>query len=69
MSEIRRLNSQDSSFAVDLERLLDWDQTTDPAVESVVRDIIADVRTRGDAAVIEYTQRFDRWSVSDASEL
>jgi len=69
MSEIKRLNSQDSSFAVDLEHLLDWDQTTDPAVESVVRDIIADVRARGDAAVIEYTQRFDRWSVSAASEL
>lgn len=69
MSEIKRLNSQDSSFAVDLESLLDWDQTTDPTVESVVRDIIADVRARGDAAVIEYTQRFDRWSVSAASEL
>ena len=69
MSEINRLNSQDSGFDVDLERLLDWDQTTDPAVESVVRDVIADVRSRGDAAVIDYTQRFDRWSVADASEL
>jgi len=69
MSEIKRLNSQDASFAVDLERLLDWDQTTDPAVESVVREIIADVRARGDAAVLEYTQRFDRWSVSAAGEL
>ena len=69
MSEINRLNSQDSGFDVDLERLLDWDQTTDPAVESVVRDVIADVRSRGDAAVIDYTQRFDRWSVAAASEL
>ncbi|MDH3830861.1 MAG: histidinol dehydrogenase [Gammaproteobacteria bacterium] len=69
MSEITRLNSQDAGFDVELERLLDWDQTTDPAVESVVRDIIAEVRARGDAAVIDYTQRFDRWSVAAASEL
>ena len=69
MSEINRLNSQDSGFDVDLDRLLDWDQTTDPAVESVVRDVIADVRTRGDAAVIDYTQRFDRWSMPAAADL
>ncbi len=69
MPEIKRLNSQDSTFDVDLERLLDWDQTTDPAVESVVRDVIADVRTRGDAAVIDYTQRFDRWSMPAAADL
>ena len=69
MSEITRLNSQDAGFDVELERLLDWDQTTDPAVESVVRDVIAEVRARGDAAVIDYTQRFDRWSVAAASEL
>jgi histidinol dehydrogenase len=69
MSEITRLNSQDAGFDADLERLLDWDQTTDPAVESVVREIIADVRARGDAAVIDYTQRFDRWSAAAASEL
>ena len=69
MPEITRLNSQDSGFAVDLERLLDWDQTNDPAVESVVRDVIAEVRARGDAAVIDYTQRFDRWSVTAAAEL
>jgi histidinol dehydrogenase len=69
MSEITRLNSQDAGFDADLERLLDWDQTTDPAVESVVREIIADVRARGDAAVIDYTQRFDRWSAAATSEL
>ena len=49
--------------------MLDWDQTTDPAVEAVVRDVIADVRARGDAAVMEYTTRFDRWQVASASGL
>jgi histidinol dehydrogenase len=64
MTDIARLNSQDPDFEPALERLLDWDQTTDPAVEAVVRDIIADVRRRGDAALLEYTTRFDRWTAA-----
>ena len=66
MTDITRLNSLDPGFDSGLERLLDWDQTTDPAVETVVRDIIADVRARGDAALIDYTSRFDRWTVTAA---
>jgi len=69
MPEITRLNSQDAGFDAALEKLLDWEQTTDMAVETVVRDIINDVRTRGDAALLEYTQRFDRRTVSDAASL
>ena len=66
MTDITRLNSLDPGFDTGLKRLLDWDQTTDPAVETVVRDIIADVRARGDAALIDYTSRFDRWTVTAA---
>ena len=69
MPEITRLNSLDPDFDSGLERLLDWDQTTDPAVETVVRDIIADVRARGDAALLDYTERFDRWVAPVAAEL
>jgi histidinol dehydrogenase len=69
MPEITRLNSQDAGFDAALEKLLDWEQTSDMAVETVVRDIIADVRSRGDAALIEYTERFDRRSVTDAAGL
>jgi histidinol dehydrogenase len=69
MPDIKILNSQDSGFDAELERLLDWDQTTDPAVEAVVRAVLADVRARGDAAVMEYTMRFDRWQVASAAEL
>jgi histidinol dehydrogenase len=69
MSEIARLNSQNPDFESALERLLDWDQTTDPAVEAVVRDIIADVRRRGDAALLEYTTRFDRWTAATPAGL
>ena len=69
MPDITRLNSLDPDFDAGLERLLDWDQTTDPAVEAVVRDIIADVRARGDAALLDYTERFDRWAVPVAADL
>jgi histidinol dehydrogenase len=65
MPEITRLNSQNAGFDAALEKLLDWEQTSDIAVENVVRDIIADVRARGDAALIEYTERFDRRTVGD----
>jgi histidinol dehydrogenase len=69
MPEITRLNSQDAGFDAALEKLLDYEQTSDVAVETVVRDIINDVRNRGDVALIEYTERFDRRSVSSAAEL
>jgi histidinol dehydrogenase len=69
MPEITRLNSQDAGFDAALEKLLDYEQTSDVAVETVVRDIINDVRSRGDAALIEYTERFDRRSVSAAADL
>ena len=68
MPDIARLNTEDSGFDADLERLLDWEQAADPAVESVVRQIIAEVRARGDAALIEYTKKFDRWQVGDPGE-
>ena len=69
MPDITRLNSLDPDFDSGLERLLDWDQTTDPAIETVVLDIIADVRARGDAALLDYTERFDRWAAPVAAEL
>jgi histidinol dehydrogenase len=69
MTEIKRLDTSDPDFDAALERVLDWEQSADSAVESAVRDIIADVRARGDAALIEYTERFDRRTVSDGLEI
>jgi histidinol dehydrogenase len=69
MIEITRLNSRDPDFDAGLERLLDWEQAADPGVESVVRQVIAAVRARGDAALIEYTEQFDRWQVAGPAEL
>ncbi len=69
MIEIKRLDSTDAAFQADLERLLDWEQSADLKVESVVREIISAVRDRGDAALIEYTERFDRRKVTDGLEI
>jgi histidinol dehydrogenase len=69
MFEITRLNSEDATFREELERLLAWEQSADPALETVVRDIINDVRARGDAALLEYTARFDRHSLAQAADL
>ncbi|MBT8117196.1 MAG: histidinol dehydrogenase, partial [Gammaproteobacteria bacterium] len=69
MPDIKRLDSSDPGFDAALDQLLDWEQSADIAVESVVRDIITDVRARGDAALIEYTERFDRRTVDNGLEI
>ena len=56
---IRHLDTSAAGFAADFERVLHWSAETDDAIETRVAAIVADVRTRGDAAVLEYTQRFD----------
>ena len=56
---VRRLATTAAGFDADFQRLLRWSAETDAAIEARVAEIIADVRARGDAAVLEYTARFD----------
>jgi histidinol dehydrogenase len=58
--KMRRLASSDAGFDAALERLTRFDAADDQKVIDTVRGIIADVRTRRDAAVLEYAQRLDR---------
>ncbi|WP_323018649.1 histidinol dehydrogenase [Castellaniella sp.] len=60
MSLINRLDARSADFDADLTRLLAYDASQDETIESTVRDILHDVQTRGDAAVLDYTARFDR---------
>ena len=69
MVAIKKLNTSDSNFQQDLEQLLAWEAVSDAAVENTVRTILADVRARGDAAVVEYTNRFDRTQAVTLAEL
>ena len=57
---LRRLSTRDARFDAALEQLLAFESAQDPQVDSVVAEILAAVKARGDAAVLEYTQRFDR---------
>jgi histidinol dehydrogenase len=54
-----RLSTTDSGFDAALAARLHWSAETDADIEQAVAGILADVRTRGDAAVLEYTNRFD----------
>jgi histidinol dehydrogenase len=67
--KIRRLSSQQADFAAQLDQLLAFESTQDEKLEATVAAILADVRRRGDAALLEYTQRFDRMSVNNAADL
>ena len=66
---VKRLDSSDSDFYAQLDSLLAWEESTDSQVEQSVRDIIAAVRTRGDEALLDYTQRFDRLQSGSVAEL
>jgi histidinol dehydrogenase len=69
--DTHRLDTSDPGFDAALARLLDRAPTDDPAVTKAVERIVADVRARGDAALLEYTNRFDRsaWTSADDLEL
>ncbi len=71
MSEnlITRLDASQDDFDQRLDELLAWESVSDTRVAGVVSDILHQVKTRGDAAVLEYTNKFDRRSVRDMAEL
>ncbi|KAF0192392.1 MAG: histidinol dehydrogenase [Gammaproteobacteria bacterium] len=66
---MQRLTTASPDFRQQLARLRAWDDASDADVLQRVRDILADVRLRGDAAVIDYTNRFDRLGVTAMGEL
>jgi histidinol dehydrogenase len=66
---ILQLDSRDEGFTESLQALLDRSHEQIDGVEAVVEDIISNIRQRGDQALLEYTSRFDRMDVAEASEL
>ena len=64
-----RLSTASASFEADFKARLHWSEETDAAIEQRVADILGDVRQRGDAAVLEYTARFDRLEAKDMKAL
>lgn len=67
--EITRLVASQADFDTQLNALLAWESVSDKQVNQIVDDVIANVRARGDAALIEYTNRFDRMQATSMNEL
>ncbi len=64
-----RLSTATATFEADFQARLHWSAQTDAAIEQGVADILADVRKRGDTAVLEYTARWDQVQAASMSEL
>ncbi len=66
---MQRLNFRDADFWTRLDALLAWEGVSDDAVLATVQEILRRVRAEGDAAVLEYTRRFDRMDVTALADL
>ena len=64
-----RLSCLDAAFEAQFKARLNWSADTDAVIEQRVADILADVQQRGDAAVLDYTARFDHLSAASMAEL
>ncbi len=69
MVAIQRLDSRSEDFSQQLKSLLAFEGAQDDKVEQTVIAILAEVKARGDAAVVEYTNRFDRLSAASMGAL
>lgn len=69
MTQIQRLDSQAPDFRSRLHALLAFETAQDPQVDHAVQAILADVKQRGDAAVLEYTCRFDKSTATSLNQL
>ncbi len=66
---IRRLSTQSAHFDAELKALLALEAAQDASIEKTVLDILADIRQRGDAALLDFTRKFDHLDVHDAHHL
>lgn len=66
---IKRLNTRDTGFEAELKALLAFETAQDDTIDQVVANILKDVKARGDAAVLEYTNRFDKTNATSLAAL
>ncbi|MEN9480281.1 MAG: hypothetical protein RLZZ298_1676, partial [Pseudomonadota bacterium] len=69
MVAIKRLATVDADFTAKMDALLAFEAAQDEGIERTVIGILADVKARGDAAVVEYSNKFDRLSVGAMADL
>lgn len=66
---VKRLSASDADFDATLDRLLAWEDSVDHQVNESVRHILHAVKTRGDAALLEFTAKFDHVDAASVAEL
>jgi len=66
---LTRLSTKQTDFGARLNKLLAFEETADEKLEATVAAILADVKKRGDDAVLEYTRKFDRLPLADAAAM
>lgn len=66
---VRRLDASAANFASELDQLLSWESVSDTTVNQRVLDIIDQVRSKGDVALLDYTRQFDGVEATDFSQL
>jgi histidinol dehydrogenase len=66
---IKRLNTQNADFDAELKALLAFETAQDDSIDQVVANILKDVKARGDTAVLEYTNRFDKTNATSLAQL
>ena len=69
MSLIHRLNSQSAQFDAELRTLLAYEASEDASIEHACAEILHRIQHEGDTALLDYTRRFDRMAVEQASAL
>ncbi len=67
--KIKELSSQSADFWPELEALIAWESVSDDAVFNTVKDIVQQVRKRGDEALIELSNRFDQTHFEKSSDI
>ncbi|HSI29127.1 MAG: histidinol dehydrogenase, partial [Methylophilus sp.] len=67
--KIKRLTTQSADFDRELKALLAFETAQDDNIDQVVANILKDVKARGDAAVLEYTDRFDKTTADNLAQL
>ena len=68
LPSIRRMHSADEGFTDELDRLIAWEQVSDEQVSTVVTTILADIREKGDQALLDYTNKLDRRTLASLDE-
>ncbi|QBZ83012.1 Histidinol dehydrogenase [Hydrogenovibrio crunogenus] len=69
MLNIRKLSANAEGFKAELEALLAWETVSNDSVNEIVKDVLKNVRERGDEALLEYTAKFDRLTLAKGSDL